>query len=187
MNPSESNASPGSDHPADSVRDLLPMVYSELRSIAARFLESERAGHTLQPTALVHEAYLRLMRERSPTWADRANFFAAAATVMRRVLIDHARKKKAAKRGGGQQRTPFDEMVEGFEERAIDLVQLDEALDRLRAMDERKAVLVELRFFAGLDMALIAELMGVSQRTVEREWTLTRAWLRGQLPSDAIE
>lgn len=184
MVPAEPSDLPEFGPQTDSVRELLPAVYAELRTIAARFMWSERAGHTLQPTALIHETYLRLMQERSPNWEDRAHFFAAAATVMRRILIDHARRKKASKRGGGQTRSPFDEWVEGFEERAIDLVELDGALDRLRAMDERKAVLVELRFFAGLDMPSIAELMGVSLRTVEREWTLTRAWLRGQIPDD---
>lgn len=160
---------------------LLPVVYDELRSLASMFLGHERANHTLQPTALVHEAYMRLIGQRSVGWKDRAQFFAAAATVMRRILVDHARAQKALKRGGGRAQTPLDEAVAVFEERAVDLVALDEALSRLAEMDERKARVVELRFFGGLTVAETAKVVDAPLRTVEREWTLAKAWLKAEL------
>jgi RNA polymerase sigma factor (TIGR02999 family) len=166
---------------ADSVDRLLPQVYAGLRDLASRFLGGERCDHTLQPTALVHEAYLRLIGQRSNGWRDRAEFFAVAATVMRRVLVDHARAKKAVKRGADRTRAPLDDVLAAFEQRAGDLVSLDNALDRLRALDQRKATLVELRFFGGLEMSEIAEVLAVPLRTLEREWALTKSWLRVQL------
>ena len=165
----------------EAVGKLLPRVYDELRLLASSYLGGERTDHTLQPTALVHEAYLRLVGQRTVGWTDRAQFFAAAATVMRRILVDHARARKAKKRGGGQSRTPLDDAVAAFEERAFDLVSLDEALQRLSAIDERKSRIVELRFFGGLTIEDTARVTGVAVRTVEREWTMAKAWLRGEL------
>lgn len=165
----------------EAVDELLPAVYAELRRLAMCYLSKERSDHTLQPTALVHEAYLRLVGQRSVGWEDRTQFFAAAATVMRRVLVDHARARNATKRGGGRRRTALDDVVTCFEERACDLVALNEALERLAAMDERKAQVVELRFFGGLSVAEAAGFIGIPRRTAEREWTLAKAWLRGEL------
>lgn len=164
-----------------AVDQLLPIVYEELRGLASAFLFRERNDHTLQPTALVHEAYMRLVGQREVGWEDRTHFFAAAATVMRRVLVDHARAKKAIKRGGDRKRTSLDEAVTRFEDRAYDLLGLNEALDRLAAVDKRKARIVELRFFGGLTVAETSTVLGTTTRTIEREWTLAKAWLRGEL------
>ena len=164
-----------------AVDKLLPTVYAELRRLALCYLSKERSDHTLQPTALVHEAYLRLVGQRSVGWEDRTQFFAAAATVMRRVLVDHARARNATKRGGGRRRTALDDVVTCFEERACDLVALNEALERLAAMDGRKAQVVELRFFGGFSVEEAAKFIGIPRRTAEREWTLAKAWLRGEL------
>ncbi len=157
-----------------SVDELWPMVYSQLRQRAADFLRGERADHTLDPTALVHEAYVRLIDQRS-LGCDRAEFFAVASKIMRRVLVDHARRKRARKRSG--QRSSLDITLAAFEEQ-VDLVALDDALQQLAEIDERKARLVEMRFFSGLTFVEIARLWNVSSRTIEREWTLARAWLR---------
>lgn len=165
----------------DAIDQLLPRVYEELRGIAVNFLRSERNDHTLQPTALVHEAYLRLLNQRSVGWEDRTHFFAAAATVMRRILVDHARAHKAAKRGGGRRRTALDDAVALFEKRALDLVGLDQALEKLGKIDERKSRIVELRFFGGLTVDETSKVLDIRRRTVEREWTLAKAWLRGEL------
>ncbi len=165
----------------EAVEELLPAVYAELCRLALCYLSKERSDHTLQPTALVHEAYLRLVGQRSVGWEDRTQFFAAAATVMRRVLVDHARARNATKRGGGRRRTALDDVVTCFEERAYDLVALNEALERLASMDKRKAQVVELRFFGGLSVEEAAGFIGIPRRTAEREWTLAKAWLRGEL------
>lgn len=170
---------------AAAIDALLPKVYEELRSLASSYLNRERADHTLQPTALVHEAYLRLLGQRTVGWKDRAQFLSAAAIVMRRILVDHARRRNAAKRGGKVARTPLDDAVTGFEERAIDLVALDEALTALTEIDPRKGRIVELRFFAGLTAEEAARIIGVNVRTVEREWTVARAWLRSQLNGES--
>ena len=164
-----------------AVEQLLPIVYAEMRRLASAYLREERSGHTLQPTALVHEAFIKLVGQESAGWRDAGQFFGVAAQAMRRILVDHARTKKAAKRGGGRSVTPLDETVNLLEERALDLVALDEALTELRDLDERKGRVVELRFFAGLTIEDTAKALGVTTRTVERDWTLAKAWLRGRV------
>jgi RNA polymerase sigma factor (TIGR02999 family) len=163
--------------------ELLPLVYDELRGLAAARMAAETPDHTLQPTALVHEAYLRLVGGGQPRdWGGRGHFFAAAAEAMRRVLIDHARARRADKRGGGRERLALDTVVEWVERtHRIDLVGLDDALGRLKALDPRPARVVELRFFGGCEMGEIAEHLGVSLSTVEKDWRLARAWLHSQL------
>ena len=171
--------------------ELLGLVYAELRALAASALRGERAGHTLQPTALVHEAWLRLVGAGPTDWTCRAHFFGAAARAMRQVLVDHARARGAAKRGGGRGRVEADEAslldlsVAAWEERALDLLALDEALQRLAAADPRAARVVELRFFAGLEMAEVARVLSVSLPTVERDWRLARLWLRAEIEGGA--
>lgn len=156
--------------------ELLPLIYDELRALAARHLSRERAGHTLTPTALVHEAWLRLDADDALTPADRRQFFAIAARRMRQVLIDHARKRDAAKRGVREAIT-----LSGFADesagRGVDLLALEQALAQLEAMDERKARVVELRYFAGLEMADIADVLGVSRATAQRDWDVARSFL----------
>lgn len=164
-----------------SINELWPAVYDELRRLATNCLSSERADHTLQPTALVHEAYLRLIGQRSIGWDSRAQFFAAAAKAMRRILVDHARKRGAVKRGGLLQRTVLDETVAGFEERGTDLIQLSDAITRLAAVDQRKADIAELRVFAGLSVEDTASVLACSTRTVIREWAVAKAWLWGEM------
>jgi RNA polymerase sigma factor (TIGR02999 family) len=168
---------------------LVPVVHEELRDLAARYLSHERPGHTLQPTALVHEAYIRLLGKSpsvdSMNWDSRAHFFGAVARSMRQILINHAVKKRAAKRGGQRQRVALDDALAVFEERTVDIVILDDALDRLAELDPRQGRIVELRFFAGLDVEDTARVLGLSKRTVEREWTVARAWLRLQVAPDA--
>jgi len=165
----------------DAVDKLLPLVYDELRRIASDYLHRERCDHTLQPTAIVHEAYLRLVNQNSVGWRDRTQFFAVAAKIMRRILVDHARSRRAAKRGGGRHRTEFDDAFAVFEERAIDLVALDELLSELAELDERKARAVELRFFGGLSVEETSRVLDVPLRTVERDWTFSKAWLKSKL------
>ncbi len=165
----------------DAVDRLLPLVYDELRRIASDYLYRERADHTLQPTAIVHEAYLRLVNQQSAGWNDRTQFFAVAAKIMRRILVDHARSRKAAKRGGGKRKSEFDDALAVFEERAIDLVALDEVLNKLADVDERKSRVVELRFFGGLSVEETSRILNVPLRTVERDWTFAKAWLRSKL------
>lgn len=165
------------DRAADD--QLLPLIYEELRVIALSRLKGDKA-HTLQPTALVHEAYLKLM-DRSAPWESRAHFYCVAAKAMRQVLIDHARAKHAQKRGGERGREPLHEALAWFEEHHIDLVALNDALDRLEALDPSKRRLVELRFFAGLTVERVSDVLGVSRATVEREWALARAWLFREL------
>jgi RNA polymerase sigma factor (TIGR02999 family) len=161
--------------------ELFDRVYDELRRMAAVQLGQERPGHTLDATALVHEAYLRLFPGPAPAFADRAYFFAAAASAMRRVRVDHARARAATKRGGGYNRVAMDSGVASIAEPDIDLVALDEALNKLAQRDPQKAKLVELRFFAGLTMANVAEVLGVSLATAERQWAYARAWLLAEL------
>jgi len=160
---------------------LLPIVYDELRKQAARQLRGERAGHTLQPTALVHEVYLRLAQPRRVPWQSRAEFFAAAAQAMRRILVDHARKRAAAKRAGNWTRVELadDVAIEG--KRELDLLALDDALERLAELDPRHARIVELRFFGGLSVAETASVLKISTATVKRDWSLARAWLHRRL------
>lgn len=155
---------------------LVPIVYEELRRLAHHYMQGERAGHTLQTTALVHEAYLRLVHCDRMQWRDRAHFFAMAATLMRRILVDHARERGREKRGGGVVFTDMHpEPIASAS--AVDALALDEALDCLAAMDRQQAHIVELRFFAGLTIEETAEALGLSPATVKREWTSARAWL----------
>ncbi len=161
--------------------DLLPLVYAELRRLAANYLRRERPGHTLQPTALVHEAYLRLIDQTQVHWQNRAHFFGVAAQMMRRILVDHARSQQAEKRGGEYQKFSLDENIDVSGERASDLVALDEALERLAQIDPDKSRVVELRFFGGLSVEETAEVLGVSAPTVKRHWRLAKAWLYGQV------
>jgi RNA polymerase sigma factor (TIGR02999 family) len=159
--------------------ELLPLIYQELRRRAAAQLRRERRGHTLQPTALVHEAYLRLV-DQDVAWKSRAHFFSLASEMMRRVLVDHARGRKADKRAGGT-RVELDEALAISEERDVDLVLLDQALAELSDLDPRHGRIVELRFFGGLTLEETASVLGISPATVKREWTLARAWLYGRL------
>jgi RNA polymerase sigma factor (TIGR02999 family) len=163
---------------------LMPLVYEELRGLARQYLQREREDHTLQATGLVHEAYLRLVDQTTTTWRDRAHFFAVAAGVMRRVLVDYARKHRAAKRGGGLEKIQLDEAVLLLPERDVDLVALDEVLKDLEKLDPRQSQTVELRFFGGLTVEEVAEVLGISPRTVKREWRLARAWLRREIKND---
>lgn len=159
-------------------RRLIPLVYSELRRRAGGYLRRERPGHTLQPTALVHEAYLRLVGLQGH-WRSRSQFFGVASNLMRRILVDHARRRRAAKRDAV--RVVFDEAVQAAAEPELDVVRLDEALLELSALDARQGRLVELRYFGGLTMEEAAEVLGVSAATVKRDWTLARAWLFDRL------
>lgn len=166
---------------AAASESLMRLLYRELRAVAARCLRSERAGHTLQPTALVHEAYLKLVDQRSADYRSRAHFMAVAAMVMRRILVNHAEKRAAAKRGGGAQRLPLADDLGSTDAADIDVLALDEALGRLAARDERKAKVVEQRFFAGIEMSQIADNLGVSLATVKRDWEFARTWLMREM------
>ncbi len=168
-----------------SVDTLLPLVYQELRRLAASYLRRERPGQTLQPTALVHEAYLRLLKDNPERWQNRAHFCAIAAHSMRQILIERARARGALKRGGLRPRVTLDEGLLGGPERSIDLVALDEALERLAAFDPEQARLVELRFFGGLTVEETADAMGSSPATVKRHWAVARAWLARELEGHA--
>jgi RNA polymerase sigma factor (TIGR02999 family) len=160
---------------------LVPMVYDELRRIAHRQLRGERSDHTLDTTGLVHEAYLKLSRLERIEWRDRGHFLAAAAGVMRRVLVDYAVARKAGKRGNGRQRVPLDEVLILADDRAEELLALDEALERLAGESGRAARIVEWRFFAGMSVEETADVLGISPATVKREWALARAWLTREL------
>lgn len=163
---------------------LLPFVYDELRDIARRYLQGERHNHTLQATALVHEAYLRLVDQTRTDWRDRAHFIAIAATMIRRTLIDHSRRRSAEKRGAGEPALSLADSgheIAAEESAGVDLLALDEALDELSRLDERQARVVELRFFGGLSVDESAEVLGVSPRTVDGDWRVARAWLKSKL------
>jgi RNA polymerase sigma-70 factor, ECF subfamily len=163
---------------------LLPLVYAELRAIAARHLGAERTGHTLQPTALVNEAYLRLRGLGDMPWHDRTHFFALASRIMRRILVDHARARGAQKRGADTPRVLLSEVYHEeiqFSMDAAELIDLDRALDELAAAEPRLARLVELRFFSGLDIQEVSSLLGCSTRTAKRDWAFARAWLLNRL------
>jgi RNA polymerase sigma factor (TIGR02999 family) len=157
--------------------ELVPLVYDELRRLARHFMRREREGHTLQTTALVNEAYVRLVDQRSVRWQNRAHFFAIAAQLMRRILVDHARSRRYAKRGGEARQVSFDEAAIVSRERCAELVAVDDALTDLAARDPRKSQIVELRFFGGLNIEETAEVMGISPTTVQREWRSAKAWL----------
>jgi RNA polymerase sigma factor (TIGR02999 family) len=156
---------------------LFPLVYQELRRRASDRLRRERPGHTLQATALVHEAYLRLLGQRAPSWQNRSQFFAIASQMMRRILVDHARARRASKRQGQRIRLELNEDVASSGPREVDLIALDQALNDLTALDPRQGRMVELRFFAGLSHEEVAEVLGLSPATVKREWRVARAWL----------
>jgi RNA polymerase sigma factor (TIGR02999 family) len=161
---------------------LLPLVNAELRQLARRYMRRESPGHTLQTSALVNEAYLRLIDQKKVQWQNRAHFFGIAAQLMRRILIDHARSHHYAKRGGGALKVSLDEAAAAVTEaRAAELLAVDEALEKLTAMDARKGQIVELRFFGGLTEEETAEVMGISTPTVQREWRAAKAWLRRML------
>ena len=161
--------------------ELLPVVYLELKRIAARQLASERPGHTLQATALVNEAYLRLVDQHSVDWRNRAHFFSIAAETMRRVLVNHAISRRSEKRGAGATLLPLDEATSFSNRREVDLILLDEALTRLATLDSVQARIVEMKFFAGLSNEEVAEVLSTSESTVKREWRSAKAWLATQL------
>ena len=165
----------------DAGPKLIPLVYGELRRMAAGYMRRERTGHTLQATALVHEAYLKLLGQHSVDWQNRAHFFGIAAQVMRRILIDHARGHVRDKRGGGREAVPLDEALVFSPERSADFLELDSALERLAELDPRQAKIVELRFFGGLTVEEAAEVLGISPKTVKRDWSVAKAWLHGEL------
>ena len=165
-----------------ALEDLLPLVYAELRRLAASYLRRERVGHTLQPTALVHEAYLRLIDQTQVRWQNRAHFFGVAAQMMRRILVDYARSQQAEKRGGEFQKISLDERIDvSGQDSDLDLVALDDALNRLAEIDPQKSKIVEMRFFGGLSVEETAEVLGVSVPTVKRHWRLAKAWLYGEI------
>jgi len=164
-----------------ALAELTPRVYRELLRLAGSYLRNERAGHTLQASDLVHEVYLRLVDVDSMQWQHRAHFFAVSATLMRRILLDRARRRSAAKRGANPDRVELDQAIDLSPERSRELIRLDDALNSLAAVDPRKARIVELRFFAGLDVKETAEVVGVSPETVMRDWKTARAWLSAEL------
>jgi RNA polymerase sigma factor (TIGR02999 family) len=166
---------------AQAAEQLLPLVYDELRKLAAAKLAHEKPGQTLQATALVHEAYLRLLGDGAPAFSSSGHFFAAAAEAMRRILVDQARRKEAIKRGGGLKRQDLEEAQIAAPQPAVDLLALDEALTRFEQLDPRKAELVSLRYFAGLTIPQAAEVLGISTTTADRYWAYARAWLHTEL------
>jgi len=165
----------------EALNKLMPLVYDELHRLASPLLRRERAGHTLQTTALVHEAYLELVDQRNVNWQNRVHFFNVAAQAMRHVLVDHARRRRALKRGGDFCRLSIDKAVISSEEKDADLLDLNEALNSLAAMDPQQSRVVELRVFGGLSVEETAEALGISPRTVKREWSMAKAWLHRQL------
>ena len=165
----------------EALNKLMPLVYDELRRLASRHLRNERAGHTLQTTALVHEAYLKLVDQTHTSWQSRVHFFAAAAQVMRHILVDYARNRRAFKRGGDYSRLSLDEALISDKEKDPDLLALNEALNGLAAIDPQQSHVVELRVFGGLTVEETAEALGISPRTVKREWSMAKAWLLKQM------
>lgn len=162
---------------------LMPLVYEELRKLARHYMRGERRGHTLQTTALINEAYLRLVDQKDVKWQSRAHFFAVAAQVMRHILVDHARTRTRAKRGGEARRITLEDLTAPVPERSLELIALDEALISLSKIDPRKSRVVELRYFGGLSNEEIAEVLKVSPNTVMRDWTMAQAWLRREIRS----
>ena len=171
------------DHAA--VDALLPLIYDELRSLAANYLRRERPDHTLQPTALVHEAYLRMVDQTRVNWQNRAHFFGVAAQMMRRILVDHARAHSAEKRGADFQKLSLDENIDKAVERGAELIALDEALHEFAEIDKQKSRIIELRYFGGLSVEETAEVLGVSPDTVKRHWRMAKAWLYGRMRAEA--
>jgi RNA polymerase sigma-70 factor (ECF subfamily) len=172
------------DGNTEVVNRILPHIYDELRRLAGSYLRRERSDHTLQPTALVHEAYMKLIDQKRVQWQNRAHFFGIAAQVMRRILLDHARKHTADKRGGDAEKLPLEEEVLIVShDKSAELIALDDALEALAAIDSQKAKIVELRYFGGLSIEETAEVIGVSVPTINRQWRMAKAWLYGQLAS----
>jgi RNA polymerase sigma factor (TIGR02999 family) len=169
------------DGDQEALEQLTPLVYEELRRMAHRFMRRERPDHTLQSSALVNEAYIRLINYRQVDWQNRAHFFGLAAQMMRQILIDHARRHVRVKRGGAQREVSFEEAAVVSNERAVELIALDDALTALAAFDLSKSRIVELRFFGGLTNEEVGEVMGMSLRTIEREWRKAKAWLRREI------
>lgn len=173
-----------SDGDSRALERLMPLVIDDLRQVAAKYLVSEAPGHTLQPTALVNEVYLRLARRRTVHWQNRTQFFAVAAEIMRRILVDHARRRNAVRHGSGMVRVPLDEAIP-LPEDEVDIVALDEALHHLESLDRRQSRIVEMRYFAGLTIDETAEVLGISAMTaVKREWRTARLWLYHALGSE---
>lgn len=170
-----------SEGDANALEQLTPLVYDELHRLAHRHMRRESAGHVLQTSALINEAYLRLVDQPRIQWESRAHFFGIAARLMRRILVDDARKRNSAKRGGSLIQVPLDEVESLAQQQAANVVAVDEALQRLEAIDARQSQIVELRFFGGLSIDETAELLKVSPGTVMRDWTFARAWLKGQM------
>jgi len=166
-----------SDGDSGAYEKLMPLVYEELRRLAHRYMRREREGHTLQTSALVNEAYLRLIDQKNVHWQNRSHFFAIAAQIMRRILVDYARSRRYGKRGGGAVQVSLEERLIVSANRSAEVVALDDALKSLAKIDERKSQVVELRFFGGLSIEETAEVLGVSAATVMRDWTLAKAWL----------
>jgi len=160
---------------------LMPLIYDQLRQLARHYMNRERAGHTLQTTALVNEAYLRLINRKQVHWQNRAHFFAIAAQLMRSILVDHARSHAYAKRGGGARKIALDEALAVSQQRAADVVALDDALKRLAEIDQQQSRIVELKFFGGLTIEETAEVLGLSPATIKREWSTAKAWLYHEL------
>lgn len=165
----------------DALNELLPLVYDELRRVAANQLRNERNDHTLQATALVHEAYLRLLEQKEVDWNNRLHFFSIAAEMMRRILVNYAIQRNAKKRGDGAAKIALDEAISFSKEKELDLVVLDETLNELARLDPDQAKIVELRFFAGLTIEETAQAMGISDSTVKREWRSAKAWIMGRM------
>jgi RNA polymerase sigma-70 factor, ECF subfamily len=165
----------------DAARALLPLLYDELRSLAARQFRGQPANHTLQPTVLVHEAFLRLVGRSADTWQDRKHFFAVAATAMRQIMVNHARAKRADKRGGGEQPVLLNDEIVGEAGQNLDVLDLNDAMEQLADIDPRKHRVVELRFFAGLTVPEVAEVLGLSVTSIESEWRAAKAWLSAAL------
>ena len=166
---------------------LLPLVYDELRIIARSYLRQERSDHTLQPTGLVHEAYLRLVNQQSVSWRNRAQFFGLAANMMRRILVNHAESRNSQKRGGRLEKVSLDQVTVAFNNNVLDVLALDELLHRLEEVDKLKSDIVELKFFGGLTIDEIAEVTNISTATVEREWAFARGWLYKTLTEEQPE
>jgi RNA polymerase sigma factor (TIGR02999 family) len=168
----------------DAFDHLAPLVYDDLRRLASGYMRREPADHPLQPTALVHEAYLRLIDQDKVKWRNRAHFYGVAASMMRRILVDDARSRRADKRGGGWERVTLDEELTPAAPRDVDVLGLNQALERLAAFDPQQARIVELRYFGGLTIEETAEVIGISSATVVREWTIAKAWLRADLSAE---
>jgi RNA polymerase sigma-70 factor, ECF subfamily len=165
----------------DALDRLMPLIYDELHRLAQRYMRRERLDHTLQTSALLNEAYLRLIDQKRVSWQNRAHFFAIAAGMMRRILVDHSRMRAYAKRGGEQQKIDLDDVAVLAKSKAFDVLALDDALKSLQAIDEQQSRIVDLRFFGGLTIEETAEVLGVSHSTVEREWSMARAWLKREM------